>query len=141
VGASEGLRIKVILDANFLIEMAKGNIAPSMIDEAISYGYELLTTTNVVDELSEMAMHGDELSKRASEAAIIIRRLNVKVVSTAAANGDESIVKLAGDLKASGNAVVVATLDKELRRRLRKEGVPCLTVRGRGKRLELSWAV
>jgi hypothetical protein len=31
------LRIKVILDTNFLIEMAKGNIAPSMIDEAISY--------------------------------------------------------------------------------------------------------
>lgn len=133
--------VKVILDTNFIIEISKGVIAPSMIDEVLNVKYSLITTDSVIEELNDMSKHNDELSRMASASLEIIRRLKVKIIPTGIADGDESIISLAKKLKSVNEPVVVATLDKELQRKLRDASVPYIFLRNRGKRLSLSWSV
>jgi rRNA-processing protein FCF1 len=133
------MEVKVILDTNFIIEISKGTVAPSMIDEVLNAKYLLITTDSIVEELNEMSKHNDELSRMARASLEIIRRLKIEVVPTDIADGDESIVSLAKRLKSEDEPVVVATLDKELQKKLRKAAVPYISLRNRGKRLGLSW--
>ncbi len=132
-------RVAVIVDTSFLMAMASGIIAPSMIAEALEASHELIAPRAVRDELVRIANASSprnrRLARRALELASII---GVKFLNEYTGNADDAIEALARDLKVSG-PVVVATNDRGLRRRLRRLGVPSLYYRESEAMLEVEW--
>ncbi|MFP3161961.1 MAG: PIN domain-containing protein [Acidilobus sp.] len=139
LGASQGVKVKVVVDTNFLLMMAQGVIAPSSLNDAINASYELVTTDAVVKELETMSKREDLLAREAEFALKLLERLGVQVLRVKAGNADESILTLAKELVQNGDRVVVATNDKNLRRSVRRLGVPTLYLREEGLRLEIDW--
>ncbi len=139
LGASQGVKVKVVVDTNFLLMMAQGVIAPSSLNDAINASYELVTTDAVVKELETMSKREDLLAREAGFALKLLERLGVQVLRVKAGNADESILTLAKELVQSGDRVIVATNDKNLRRSVRRLGVPTLYLREEGLRLEIDW--
>jgi hypothetical protein len=139
LGASQGVKVKVVVDTNFLLMMAQGVIAPSSLNDAINASYELVTTDAVVKELETMSKREDLLAREAGFALKLLERLGVQVLRVNAGSADESILTLAKELVQSGDRVVVATNDKNLRRSVRRLGVPTLYLREEGLRLEIDW--
>jgi hypothetical protein len=139
LGASQGVKVKVVVDTNFLLMMAQGVIAPSSLNDAINASYELVTTDAVVKELETMSKREDLLAREAGFALKLLERLGVQVLRVKAGSADESILTLAKELVQSGDRVVVATNDKNLRRSVRRLGVPTLYLREEGLRLEIDW--
>lgn len=133
------MKVKVVVDTNFLLTMAQGVIAPSSLNDAINASYELITTDAVVKELEAMSKGGDLLAREAGFALKLLERLGVQVLRVKAGSADESILALAKELVQNGDRVVVATNDKNLRRSVRKLGVPTLYLREEGLRLEIDW--
>ena len=139
MGDSEGVRLTLLLDTNFLLMMARGVIAPSSISEAVGVSYRLATSSAVVNELRRMAGGGDSLARLAAFALSLLERLNVSVLESSKADADSSLIELAMKLRAEGEPVAVATSDRELRRRLRERGVATLYYREEGSILEVEW--
>ena len=133
------MKVKVVVDTNFLLMMAQGVIAPSSLNDAINASYELVTTDAVVKELETMSKREDLLAREAGFALKLLERLGVQVLRVKAGSADESILTLAKELVQSGDRVVVATNDKNLRRSIRRLGVPTLYLREEGLRLEIDW--
>jgi len=133
------VKVKVVVDTNFLLTMAQGVIAPSSLNDAINASYELITTNAVVKELEAMSKGGDLLAREAGFALKLLERLGVQVLRVKAGSADESILTLAKELVQNGDRVVVATNDKNLRRSVRRLGVPTLYLREEGLRLEIDW--
>jgi len=133
------VKVKVVVDTNFLLTMAQGVIAPSSLNDAINASYELITTDAVVKELEAMSKGGDLLAREAGFALKLLERLGVQVLRVKAGSADESILALAKELVQNGDRVVVATNDKNLRRSARRLGVPTLYLREEGLRLEIDW--
>jgi len=133
------VKVKVVVDTNFLLMMAQGIIAPSSLNDAINASYELVTTDAVVKELETMSKREDLLAREAGFALKLLERLGVQVLRVKAGNADESILTLAKELVQSGDRVIVATNDKNLRRSVRRLGVPTLYLREEGLRLEIDW--
>jgi len=128
-----------VVDTNFLLMMAQGVIAPSSLNDAINASYELVTTDTVVKELEAMSKREDLLAREARFALKLLERLGVQVLRVKADSADESVLTLAKELVQSGDRVVVATNDKNLRRSVRRLGVPTLYLREEGLRLEIDW--
>jgi rRNA-processing protein FCF1 len=133
------VKVKVVVDTNFLLTMAQGVIAPSSLNDAINASYELVTTDAVVKELETMSKREDLLAREAGFALKLLERLGVQVLRVKAGSADESILTLAKELVQNGDRVVVATNDKNLRRSVRRLGVPTLYLREEGLRLEIDW--
>jgi len=133
------VKVKVVVDTNFLLTMVQGVIAPSSLDDAINASYELITTDAVVKELEAMSKGGDLLAREAGFALKLLERLGVQVLRVKAGSADESILTLTKELVQNGDRVVVATNDKNLRRSVRRLGVPTLYLREEGLRLEIDW--
>jgi Uncharacterized proteins of PilT N-term./Vapc superfamily len=133
------VKVKVVVDTNFLLTMAQGVIAPSSLNDAINASYELITTDAVMKELEAMSKGGDLLAREAGFALKLLERLGVQVLRVKAGSADESILTLAKELVQNGDRVVVATNDKNLRRSVRRLGVPTLYLREEGLRLEIDW--
>jgi len=133
------VKVKVVVDTNFLLTMAQGVIAPSSLNDAINASYELITTDAVVKELEAMSKGGDLLAREAGFALKLLERLGVQVLRVKAGSADESILTLTKELVQNGDRVVVATNDKNLRRSVRRLGVPTLYLREEGLRLEIDW--
>ncbi|ESQ23827.1 MAG: putative proteins of PilT N-term/Vapc superfamily [uncultured Acidilobus sp. OSP8] len=133
------MKVKVVVDTNFLLTMAQGVIAPSSLNDAINASYELITTDAVMKELEAMSKGGDLLAREAGFALKLLERLGVQVLRVKAGSADESILTLAKELVQNGDRVVVATNDKNLRRSVRRLGVPTLYLREEGLRLEIDW--
>jgi len=133
------VKVKVVVDTNFLLTMAQGVIAPSSLNDAINASYELITTNAVVKELEAMSKGGDLLAREAGFALKLLERLGVQVLRVKAGSADESILTLTKELVQNGDRVVVATNDKNLRRSVRRLGVPTLYLREEGLRLEIDW--
>jgi rRNA-processing protein FCF1 len=133
------VKVKVVVDTNFLLTMAQGVIAPSSLNDAINASYELITTDAVVKELEAISKGEDLLAREAGFALKLLERLGVQVLRVKAGSADESILTLAKELVQNGDRVVVATNDKNLRRSVRRLGVPTLYLREEGLRLEIDW--
>jgi len=133
------VKVKVVVDTNFLLTMAQGVIAPSSLNDAINASYELVTTDAVVKELEAMSKGGDLLAREAGFALKLLERLGVQVLRVKAGSADKSILNLTKALAQEGDRVVVATNDKNLRRSVRRLGVPTLYLREGSLKLEVDW--
>ncbi len=142
LGLRERVRgIALVADSNFLMQIASGLVAPSMILDALEASYTLLVPRRVVEELGLLASRGPRPSVRrlASRALWLLERLGAVVVDVEASNADDAVEALAAKLRGEGLRVVVATSDRALRGRLRWRGIPSLYYRESEGRLELEW--
>ncbi len=133
MGIREGVgRVTLILDTNFLMYLVDGSIPLSWLYDALPYSLELAIVGSTIVELERLASSAPRLKDRrkARQALEFINKLRINVLDAPTGNVDDDIVVVASSLRASGKRVVVATGDRELRRRLRSHGVPTLYPRG-----------
>lgn len=127
-------RVEILLDSSFLMlpSVKRINLA-SELDRLVSSAYRLVTLTNVVRELEKLASQGSPGERRRARLALeLMRTLGVEVVDLGIEGGaDRAIVEAS-----RARRWIVATMDRELRAKLRELGVPTIYLRGE-KRLEM----
>jgi len=112
--------VKVILDTNFIIYCTENKLDyAAEIGNLMNEGYELVVPQQVVDEIEELGKTAKKFSDRTASflALKILKTNNIKVVSAPGKYADEAIISIMriGD--------IVATLDLELRQKLKKSRV------------------
>lgn len=106
---------KILIDTNFLMipEQFKIDIFKE-IDRIIDEKYQIIVVDKTVEELEKLIKGNKEKEKRAARIALqLIKKYKIKVINTQGDNVDDIIVKL------KDNDTIVATQDKELRKRLK----------------------
>ncbi|GAB6147708.1 PIN domain-containing protein [Stetteria hydrogenophila] len=143
LGHREGLAaVVVVVDTSFLISLSEGLAAPSMILDALEASFRLVAPRQVVVELERLSTQAKPKVRRAARKALwLLGRLGVEVVDVEAGQADDAVESLARRLKGEGFRVVVATNDRELRRRVRSLGIPSLYYRESTGGLEVEWGI
>lgn len=116
--------IQVILDTNFLVYCAENKIDyKTEIDNLLKEGYELVVPSQVIEELNVLFKTAKKLTDRSASwlALKLLEHNQVKVIAVSATYADEAIIRL---LRIGS---VVATLDLELRKKLRGARVIVVT--------------
>ena len=121
----------IVLDTNFLIYLVKHRIA----DKIKDFGAKLVVPETVEKELSKPSF-GPEEKKFAAAALELIKIWKAIIMPAKLKNVDKSIIGVASELKELGEEVKVATMDEELRGKLRASGIGLITLK-RGKILVL----
>jgi rRNA-processing protein FCF1 len=117
--------IQIILDTNFLVYCAENKIDYSQeISRLVNESHELVVPSQVVDELNDIYRNTKKFSDRTAAwlALKLLEHNKVKVVQIRAQYADEAILNLVR----IGN--IVATLDLELRKKLR--GTRIIVIQG-----------
>lgn len=117
----------ILLDTSFLIACAEFKIDYfSEFERIFSSNYSLVIIDKVLAELNHLAATG-ELKKRlaAKLAKTIVEKKKIKIVETKNKKDctDDAIISVS-----DGNTIV-ATIDGELKRRLKSKGISVLVVR------------
>ncbi|MCC6046948.1 MAG: hypothetical protein LM571_02015 [Desulfurococcaceae archaeon] len=123
---------RIILDTSALLIIGEYGSFPDIVDslEGICEHPVFVTPRRVMDELSRIAL---ERGRRGLAARLLLKLidegyLSIEIVDVVGCTTtDECVLKLASDLRDLGEGVIVATLDKEMARRLREMGVMQLT--------------
>jgi len=100
---------RVIFDTNFLVDLCRFRIDMDELDNIVEEPFELCTLESVIKELEKLG------TKEAKVALKLIEAENIKILKFGMANTDNALVELA-----KTNDVIVATNDRELRKRLGK---------------------
>jgi rRNA-processing protein FCF1 len=122
-----GKPIKILLDTNFLmIPIRFGVNYRAEIERIIEASFILITTSAVVDELKQLKNSVKIGELKEINFALALTE-NITIVNETLSNGetvDDQLIRFA---KKEG--CVVATTDSELKRRLRKSGIPVIFLR------------
>lgn len=116
-------RVKVILDTNMILLIARGIRVKEDIESALESEAEFLCPDSVIRELQDIVSMGKSDWRRAQWCLLNIDKICTRV-SSIEASADEDIILLSDYYKDMGYDVIVATNDRELRRKLRSKGVP-----------------
>lgn len=128
----------IIADTSFLLLPfnLKINIILEL-DRILEGSYELIVPDFCIKELSELKKRGGKIRKGVNLAMAIIRK-HAKILQAHKGIDEEvdrALVRLAKNMKA-----IVATCDSELRKALRKEGIPVIYPRAY-KKLEINGVI
>jgi len=123
---------KVVLDTSALLVIGEYGNSPGLADalEGICDDLTLVTPRKVLDEVFRIAL---ERGRRGLAARLFLKLvndgyLNPEIVEVeGCVSTDECILKLALELKKSGERVIAVTLDRDLSESLKKLGVLCVT--------------
>ena len=114
--------MRVLLDTSFVLWAAeRGLDLMVLLDEVLPYPMEKVTPVQVIRELQ--AMCEDRSAKRSGLARTALRIADPTTVLDVERDGDTDGILLA---LASGGGFVVATMDTDLRKRLREASVPVI---------------
>ena len=129
---------KVLLDTNFILSMAeKPNIKfEEEFSRVLNGFYQLLTLKRTIDELKLLKSKAKSISKlRKYMFGLEFISKKCKIIDTS--NGDRlNVDELIGNV-ATREKYIVATNDKELRKKLKAKGIPVIYIR-QGMYLELN---
>ncbi|PVX26319.1 MAG: hypothetical protein CW691_01750 [Candidatus Bathyarchaeum sp.] len=129
--------LKVVLDANFFFVPAQFNV--DIFEELanlLNQRFEPVLLSSTQDELEGLAQSTPKVRKQALLALRFAKKCSfVSVDKDVMETYDDVIVRVASELR-----VPVATNDRELRKRLRKNGVPVIFLRQK-RRLAMEGAV
>jgi len=120
-------RARIVLDTSFLISAVKFRIDVGGALAELA-GAELIISERAIEELSAIASSARRSAPHARVALSILSKLPIHIVPTSQPVDDWILENAARD-----PAVVVATVDRGLRRKLSNLNVRVLTVRGRKK--------
>ena len=119
---------KIIFDTNFLLVPIQFKVDVfSEVGRICDFNYQLCILDKSINELENIIKSQKGKSKRAAKIALqLIKAKNIKIISTKDIEGsaDDSIVELANK-----DEHIVATLDKELKKRLKQKGVSLISLR------------
>lgn len=128
--------MEILLDANFVISCVKQKIDFfSLADELFDEKIEFIICEEILDELENISRkRGEKIrDKEAAKTALeIIKTIKPEIIKLNNKNVDEGIICYLTNHK----ELVLATLDRELKRKIRGEGIKILTIRGK-KSLEI----
>lgn len=113
---------RVLLDTNMLMMFGKGVNIFDQIEELLVSKPEFYVIKPVVDELKKIAEKGCMKDRRAAKLALQAVEKYCHIIDIDVKQGmkvDDLIVEIA-----SREKFIVATNDRELRRRLREKGIP-----------------
>ena len=117
---------RIILDTNFLTVPYQFNIDIfEEIDRVVVGEYELTTLDCVVKELKKLKKSRGKAAASAKVALLLIKEKNVKVIKTGEKNVDIKIYRMADE------NTIVATNDRDLRRKLKNKNVKVLYLRSK----------
>ena len=132
------MAIKVILDSNFLFIPSKFQIDIfEGLMNLLNQRFELILLSSTYNELLIMAEKGSpSMRKKAALALKLAEKCSIVTVKKGMEEThDDVILRIASKWKC-----LVATNDRELRKRLRDKGIPVIFMRGKS-RLELEGAL
>ncbi|MCE4612622.1 MAG: hypothetical protein F7C07_02170 [Desulfurococcales archaeon] len=132
---------KVVIDTNFIVQLGEGSITLGMLEDALVSRYELIVPASVLDEARRLfGMTGKTISRKVVKGLEIIERKGFSIAEhSRSLSADKAVIEVAYRLKKDGKRVVVATSDREVRRVLRKIGVPTVYLRESKGLLEVDW--
>ena len=119
---------QIILDSNFLFVPARFKIDIFEDIEELVGGFEPIILSTTLEELKGLSESGSEKVRRETSLARLLagRCRVIEVRRRSEETYDDVIVRVAKEL-----GYPVATNDRELRRRLRRNGVPTIFLRER----------
>jgi len=120
--ASSSNELPVILDTNFILSSLKFGISLDGIDDLITRAHRVMIPENVRWELENLVLCGKDEGIRRMAMKLSLNYASVPLKGYV----DDSIIEYSKD-----NEVVVATNDKDLRRKLRDSGVTVIYIRNR----------
>ncbi|MEM2144825.1 MAG: PIN domain-containing protein [Candidatus Jordarchaeaceae archaeon] len=118
--------LKIVLDTNFLMTPFNlGLDVISELDRIINQKYEIIILKGTIEELERLSENPSLKVRKAAKLALELAQ-RYTIIDSASKNGDmdKLIVNLS---KKEG--YIVATNDKNLRRKLKSEGIPTIYVR------------
>jgi len=116
---------KILLDANFLIDLIKYKIDVDGMEELVGGDCRLVVLKPVLTELRKISGGKSKDSRFAKIALMVIKEKGFDIVETEEKKADEAIVRMADEDTA------VATNDIELKKRLRALGVRVIHLRAK----------
>ena len=115
-------KIKVLLDTNFLLTMVRHKIHG--FDEIKGkLPAEFYTLSRVVYELSGLGKTDKKIRNEAKIVEAVIKSNNVKIIDSTTEDTDSELVEF------SKQGYIIATNDRELRRRIKAEGGKTIFIR------------
>lgn len=124
---------QIILDTNFLLIPAQFKVDIfSEIERIIDAKYELAVLSTTIAELEKATKQGKGKDKDAARIALqLIDAKKIRKLQTTQTYVDKAILDIAAKDK-----TIVATQDRELKRKLKKQSIPVIVMR-RKSHLEL----
>ncbi|MSR86457.1 PIN domain-containing protein [Candidatus Woesearchaeota archaeon] len=115
---------KIVLDTNFLLAVFELKVDIfAEIERVCDFRYELFILDRTLDEVENLIKSSLLSKRRAAKGALqLIKLKNIQIL---ASNDSRMVDDILVDLK----GYIIATVDMELKRRLRKEGIQIITIR------------
>ncbi len=129
--------VTLILDSNMAMYIVRGLISIQSIGEVLDSKFDVVVPVAVLKELESIAGSQSYRGRVALKALEALRNI-AGTVDTLNINPDDAIVEAA--LKLRDCRIIVATSDRELRKRLRAHGIPTLYYRKSKGGVELEWS-
>lgn len=108
----------ILLDTNFIVSALKNKINLDFeLDRVITEKYQKKIIDKTIDELKKLNTEHSKLSIK------ILEKQKIKKIKSTTTNVDNEIVKN------SDKNTIVATLDNELKKRLKEKGIKVLFIR------------
>jgi len=121
------MTIKVLLDTNFFLDLIRYRNDFSLF-ENLEERVELFVTSEVVRELKSIANKKTKEGRLALIALELIKNQKIRVVKSLKRNVDEDLIALARN-----EGFIVATNDKDLKEKLKKENIKVICLRDKKK--------
>ncbi|PIU73145.1 hypothetical protein COY26_01470 [Candidatus Woesearchaeota archaeon CG_4_10_14_0_2_um_filter_33_10] len=121
----------IIIDTNFFVSAIRFKIDIfSELQRICNFKYTVCIVDGIIDELEKLAGTGKPKDKIAARISLeLINKKKIKITKTSSKNKRvKNIDLLILNLIKKGN-FIVATQDKELKREIRKKGVPIIVLR------------
>ncbi|MCD6367725.1 MAG: hypothetical protein J7L45_01425, partial [Candidatus Aenigmarchaeota archaeon] len=100
-------------------------------DRLIDEKYELLTTDGVLRELKKLSEGSSRSSKAARLGLKFIKGKNIKVLKTKESYVDRAVLNLSQEFLKKNEKFAVATLDKDLRKKIKDLGIKVIYLRNK----------
>jgi len=127
-------KIGILLDTNILMLIGRGIDIFTQIEELLDTKPEYYVIEPVVKELEKIVAHGGVKERKAAKLALELVKKKCRVIEISL-SPDKSVDDLLLEI-ALREGFIVATNDRELRRRLREAGIPEIYFREEKQLLE-----
>lgn len=136
-------RVVILVDTNAVLLVGAGYDLFEDLGERLGARFTCLVIPRILDELLDIwhQLRPSDRRKARLGLSLVLSRCAIDpyVCRDEGKDVDEALVKCAIKLKKEGLMVLVATSDRELRRRLRKLGVPSVYLREESGMFEVEW--
>jgi len=125
---------KIILDTNFLVSIVRFKVDLfSELRRICDFKYAVCIVDGIINELEKLIETGKPKDKIAARISLeLIRKKKIQITKISPKNKRvKNVDLLILNLIKEGN-FIVATQDKELKREIRKKGVPLIVLRQKG---------